>query len=97
MHLLLNTLPTGDSAITAAERQDVACCYAGILAGSLAAFPRRTMNMMMLLNTLPPGDSVIDQADRQDVAWLYGGILAGAPAGVPTNFIPEEFLDKSIL
>jgi hypothetical protein len=53
--------------------------------------------MMLLLNTLPPGDSVIDQADRQDVAWMYGGILSGAAAVGAPNFIPEEFLDKSIL
>ena len=97
LHLLLNTLPAGDGSISRAELQDVTHCYAGILVGALAAFPRRTVNMMLLLNTLSPGDGTIDQADRQNTTWHYGGILAGAPPTTMLGYIPEDHYDKSTL
>jgi len=97
MHLLLNTIPAGDGSISQAERQDVIWCYAGILVGAVAAFPRRTANMMLLLNTLPPGDGTISQADRQDIAWHYGGILAGAAPVGAGKLIPEDLFDMSVI
>jgi len=96
LHLLLNTPPAGDGAITQEERQSIVGGYAGILTGAAPIIRRRTANMMLLMNTLPPGDGTIAQADRQGVAWCYGGILAGPAASRPA-FIPEEFCDEGIL